>query len=400
MRILWNSSTPLGNSAYGIVTKELTRRLVDAGHFIRIATKHGYSGWHKWEGIEVFEGLNIRHLNDMLRDEKFDYIFSFWDVWILSGKRHFPHEKWIAYLPIDTEQIAKQYTDLILGRDSDIKENKGPGIQIAMSKHGVRELKSIGLDPLYIPLGINTEVFKPSAKGRKTFRKSLNWEDENLFIIGSVGLNYADDRKGFIPLMQAFREFHKNHSEARLFLHTHAEGIREGSIDYARISDSLGLADYVAYPHQQSYDFCRLDEKWLNNTYNGFDVFCLPSKGEGFGLPLLEAQACGIPTITTDTTTGPELCKEGWLIDIDKFDHMRWMPTGTFRLEPAPSEILKCLEVAYGFWKHGDWKSLKKDARESVLEYDWNVVWDKYFQPTLKFLEERLKDNKKTTKKP
>jgi len=390
MKILWNSSTPIGNAAYGIITKEIVRRLVKAGHFVRIATKHTYSGWHKWEGVEIFEGLNLKHLCAMIKDENFDYIFTFWDIWLLAEKRHFPHEKWIAYLPIDTEWIASHYTNLILGKDSNIKENKGPSIQIAMSKHGIRELKSIGLNPLYIPLGINTEVFKPSTEGRKAFRKSVGWEDENLFIIGSVGLNYSDDRKGFIPLMRAFKEFHKQHPEARLYLHTHAPGIRDSSIDYAQISENLGLIDYVAYPNQQWYDFNRLDENWLSNTYNGFDVFCLATRGEGFGMPIVEAQACGIPTITTDTTTGSELCKSGWLIDVDD-DDLRWLPTGTWREEPRVSNILKCLAVAYSFWKNGDWKSLKKDARESVLEYDWNVVWDKYWIPALKIFEDRLK---------
>jgi hypothetical protein len=33
-------------------------------------------------------------------------------------------------------------------------------------------------------------------------------------------LNYGDDRKGFIQLMKAFKSFHEDHPEARLYLHT------------------------------------------------------------------------------------------------------------------------------------------------------------------------------------
>jgi glycosyltransferase involved in cell wall biosynthesis len=121
---------------------------------------------------------------------------------------------------------------------------------------------------------------------------------------------------------------------------------------------------------------------------------CLPTKGEGFGLPIIEAQACGIPVVTTATTTGPELCKTGWLIDVDA-DDKHWLGTGVFRLEPRPSKILTALEEAYdGCQIEASHDSVTKAmATMYVRPYSWDAVWTKYWMPLLKEMESRLDRN-------
>ena len=47
------------------------------------------------------------------------------------------------------------------------------------------------------------------------------------------------------------------------------------------------------------------DER-LPLLYQGADAFVLPSLAEGFGLPILEAMACGTPVICSDTSAMPE----------------------------------------------------------------------------------------------
>jgi glycosyltransferase involved in cell wall biosynthesis len=44
----------------------------------------------------------------------------------------------------------------------------------------------------------------------------------------------------------------------------------------------------------------------LNGVYNSFDIFTLPTRGEGFGLPILEAMSAGIPVVVTDYSAHPE----------------------------------------------------------------------------------------------
>lgn len=71
---------------------------------------------------------------------------------------------------------------------------------------------------------------------------------------------------------------------------------------------------YVSYLGEVS------DEK-LATLYNLADLFVLPSFREGFGLPVVEAMACGTPVAVSDRTSLPELVGEaGQLFDPDRID--------------------------------------------------------------------------------
>lgn len=57
----------------------------------------------------------------------------------------------------------------------------------------------------------------------------------------------------------------------------------------------------------------------LPTLYSGAKVFVFPSLYEGFGLPPLEAMACGTPVITSNTTSLPEVVGNAGIM-IDPFD--------------------------------------------------------------------------------
>jgi len=400
MKILFHTTSPQAHSGYGNVCREFAIRLKKQGHFVRVATKHPYVGWVKWNDIEVCEGVRIDLLCQMIEEEEFDYIFSIWDIWQLYGKRQFPKEKWVAYVPIDTEWISERLAQVCLGTDLAVQKNlpdkpqaRGPGYHIAMSKHGVRELRSIGLKPLYSPLGIDLETFKPVPKWRTFFRDNYGYDDSH-FVIGSVGLNYGDDRKGFIPLLRAFKKFHDRHPEARLYLHTHAQGKIDGTINYLKIVGMLGINELVSWPDQLASDLGRIDEDRMCSIYNGMDVFCSPQKGEGFGLCLVESQACGVPIITTATTTGPELSTNpDFLISVSDND-LRFMPNNCFRYEVGETPVLEALEKAYAVWKNDKdtWEAEKAKAIEKAKGYGWDFIWDKYWSAIFEMLEKQLEE--------
>ncbi len=80
----------------------------------------------------------------------------------------------------------------------------------------------------------------------------------------------------------------------------------------------------------------RVPDEELPLWYNTASVFAYPSRYEGFGLPPLEAMACGTPVIAADTSALPEVVGDaGFLLDPD--DVSAW--SGTIRLLLSNQEV-------------------------------------------------------------
>lgn len=73
------------------------------------------------------------------------------------------------------------------------------------------------------------------------------------------------------------------------------------------LARSLGVADRVLFPGQ-------IEDADLPALYSGCALFLLPSLDEGFGLPALEAMACGAPVVASDRAALPEVVGEAALL--------------------------------------------------------------------------------------
>jgi len=71
-------------------------------------------------------------------------------------------------------------------------------------------------------------------------------------------------------------------------------------------------AEIARYNLQDKVKFTGfVSDEDLPVVYNNAEVFCFPSLSEGFGLPGLEAQACGVPVASSDRTCMPEVYADG-----------------------------------------------------------------------------------------
>jgi glycosyltransferase involved in cell wall biosynthesis len=99
----------------------------------------------------------------------------------------------------------------------------------------------------------------------------------------------------------------------------------------------------------------------LPGLYNLAEVFVLPSFREGFGLPVLEAMACGTPVIASDRTSLPEVAGEaGLLFDPDHIDALE--------------------SVLYNVLNN---KELQKKMSQNGIEQAKKFSWQKTAQETL-----------------
>jgi len=315
--------------------------------------------------MHVIQGMDVNILNRMVDRGEVDYIVSLLDNHALPT---IPH-KWVSYTPFDTQKIPKSISDTLTH----------PLLIIALTKHGQIEIERIGYDCLYAPHGIDTSVYCPNEEKRLEGRKLLSWE--NNFIIGAVGVNYEDDRKNFVNLFRAFKKFHDRHNEARLFISSNP--ISTNGSDYLpRAIADLGLNQVVKWAEPDKYFLGHASDEMMANRYRQMDLFCMPTRGEGFGLPLLEAQACGVPVVTTCVSTGPELCPAQYLIPVSDSE-WEWF-NKEWRPNVNAESILATLEKAYA---DPNRDLVGRDGISLAHTYDWDAVFEAYWKPVLREIE-------------
>lgn len=193
---------------------------------------------------------------------------------------------------------------------------------IAVSKATKEDLvKRGGINPQKISViyeGYDKELFKPvSAKGRSSFgRNSLrhyNLETGTYFLfVGTV-----QPRKNLTRLIEAF---------SRVILYQafeavspQAESVRDDKLklviaglkgwisdEIYTLPSKLGIQDKVKF-------LGYVPDKDMPALYSGAIALTFPSLFEGFGLPILEAQAYGCPVITSNVSSMPEVAGKGAL---------------------------------------------------------------------------------------
>jgi glycosyltransferase involved in cell wall biosynthesis len=381
MRFLWFSNAPWKGSGYGNQTKLLMEHLPPLGHEMAIACNFGLQGGiiEGPHGVRFYPAGNDRQSNDIVQAHADDWgaelIISLYDAWPLkfAGLR----TPWWAWAPVDHEPVP----DLVLEAlrpDLYPPKHERPGVPaervIAYSQHGQREYAKAGINADYIPHGVDTKVFAPGDKALA--RERLGFPAD-AFVVGLVGTNYYWPSRKCIPqTMQAFAVLLEQHPEARLYLHMDWTAVKQG-LDIGKLARALGIEHALIKPDQYQYAI-GFPEPYMVDVYRALDVLASPSMGEGFGIPILEAAACGTPAIVTDFSAMPEVMCGGWAVkEYDRF----WEPQGAWMAWPHVSGIANALEDAHRAWDGGQLGWRQTAARMHAEEYDFATVvapaWDK-----------------------
>ena len=176
-------------------------------------------------------------------------------------------------------------------------------VPIAMAKFGQKQAKKVyGLNSLYIPHGVDTKNFFPMKSLDEIKQR---WQLMDNFVVGTVARNQG--RKMLDRTLKAFKLFCVDKPETRLLLHTDPDDGAQ-ALSLKHLVDRYQLNNRVIFTGTSFYN--PFTYKQMNEIYNLMDIFLLSTSGEGFGVPIIEAMACGVPQVVTDYTTTQELVIE------------------------------------------------------------------------------------------
>jgi len=170
----------------------------------------------------------------------------------------------------------------------------------------IRHLGIPGERVVTIYPGIDHELFRPISNAREV----LIGYYSHLAVIASVPwLLYVGSelpRKNVGTLLRAVELVREEIPDIRL-IKVGSAGGKSFRRETLRAIGELGLEDHVLI-------FEGVAEEALPLFYGAADVFVTDSKLEGFGLPVLEAMACGAPVVCSDAGALPEVAGEAGLL--------------------------------------------------------------------------------------
>lgn len=151
------------------------------------------------------------------------------------------------------------------------------------------------------------KLYKPYNKCKCKDILKQKYSINNNYILYVGGLS---PRKNILGLIDAFSLINPSNRKGIKLVITGTKGI-----SYQKYKDratSLTISDDVIFT-----DFIPLED--LSLFYNGAEILVYPSFYEGFGLPPLEAMACGTPVIASNLTSVPEVCSDAAIL-IDPYN--------------------------------------------------------------------------------
>ena len=226
--------------------------------------------------------------------------------------------------------------------------NRSKGWNIGMSMWETYTLPSFGqncrnMDEIWVPSLFNWEVFKASGHVTEDHMSLIPLGvDTNVFTSGPRSISITDssrtpfdfiygtvctysDRKGLDIILTAHFELFDAQDRVTLFIKGDPHGGRLLPRDLMSLQTGNLLLDFSDKPkdfidtirtkcrdHKPTvlYNFDWMGDTELRSLYKALDLFVFPSRGEGFGLPPLEAMSCEVPVIGTKATGMAEYMQE------------------------------------------------------------------------------------------
>ena len=194
--------------------------------------------------------------------------------------------RWRKRLYVFLEKLASPWCDAIIVDSNDVR-NYGLKYRIVSPEKMHR-----------IYMGVDLKRFRPyNTEAKKNIRNSLCIEPEKIVIGAIIHLNLYARHKGIDTLIACAGHFKDDDNV--LFVVGGGGPLRKHFEEEVRQAGLTEKVEFVGH----------LDD--VVPYLNAFDIFCLPTLREGFGVIFAEAQACGVPVVTSKIPVLEEVAEEG-----------------------------------------------------------------------------------------
>lgn len=385
MRIAWYSNSPKATSGYGTQTKMMLPRLTADGHEVSVLGLWGHDAGIDqyptpsgpvplWPKGSMHYGLDVvdAQARSWLGDQP-GWVITLFDVWVLRNVWDgLPVASWTPVDHMPAPPGVLQWA------------SRHP--TIAMSRFGQRALAEAGIPSDYVPHALERD-WRPTQSDA---RAQMEVPPGGFLVMMNAANIRAPhvDRKAWQQNLRAFAIFARSHPDARIYIHT--DPTRPDGFPIPAFLSYLGLPEeQTRITDLMAYRAGLIEQPTMAALYTAADVLLSCSMGEGFGLAVPEAMACGTPAIVTDFSAQPEIVADtGWLVDCEPwYDE----PQRSDYAVPSVASIVERLEEAYA--ERGTERARERSAAAEArirAEYDADTVYAERWRPLLARLEADL----------
>jgi glycosyltransferase involved in cell wall biosynthesis len=375
MRILIAGASPWLGTGYGVTADAIARMLQTLGHDVAHATLG--DGPPIWNGRRIYGTGSFARRPDTIdfirvcaRTADADLVITVTDVVQCAALgRHLDRAKWVPISNSHTRTPAWFYPSAV----------DGCAVAISPSAWGAESLRSVGVNAVHVPHTVDENIFSVQPSG--DYLRDRYGMGGHITMMAAANYD-ATDRKAFAPQLRAWARFAADRPDAQLYMHCDLRG--NDGLDLYRLIASLGIGGRVYAPSPAELRIDGFTAQDLARIYNSAHVLLNASRGEGFGIPIVEAQACGTPVIVTNATAMPELIEWGTAVETGTPE---WVTDGAWRDSPDKDSIYSALCASYADWA-GGWPEDRRVACSDRVRARFSeaVVVERYWRPLIESL--------------
>jgi len=335
IQLIWHGPV-FGQSGYEVITRNILIALDKMG--VQVALNDAYT-WNL-EKVSLPVDVDSR-LKRMLNTK------------ILAGTPAIMHQKeQQAFLPglvegtkkycytlFETDKLPEPWKDGLLNMEK-IFTFSNFNKEMWVKNSGIPEDKIVVL-----PYGVEKDFTVEGPKAKILNKKEFTFISNGDFT----------ERKNFEALITAFVEEFKPNENVCLLLKAHFGGFTKDH--KKRLLDSISsfVTRITSNPPRILFFGDKVTTKDLANLYRTSDCYVTTSRGEGLGLPVIEAMACGLPVIGTGWSSLADLNFEGITLpyELETIDSVEY--------------IRKCPEALNHKWAEVNVDEVRKAMREVFL---------------------------------